>query len=285
MNLVTRYILLIYQVSLMIRDTLEYTVIKPQYDPKIYGQRKNNLAIGMQENQPLTSFLKQNGEVGTKISTQLNEFIEEVYSDESRIVKVEENKVIVDRGLIIQLYDYIVGLHETLSDIINGFVNHSKEEKSYEEELTPLLKYDEVFFRSLAGLTISDEMHRSFVEFNKLMAESKGQPSPQSNFVLNDMKRLVGFFKFVKEHSKIEEEEYTKAYDQTMLAINYMEGSKKLQEGENLKTKLDEVHATWNNLCAKYEPLWRNEYIDLWQQLIEFEKGMQKNNKTDTSVN
>lgn len=280
MNAATRYILGIYQVELMIRDTLEYGIIKQEYNVEFYQQRKVNFNHGLEENSPLSNFLKQNGEVGTKIRAQLEEFQNDVYADESKIVKLIDEKIVVDRGCIIQLYDYIVGLHETLSDIINGFIKHSETDGSAEAELKEMIQADDYFYRSLSGLVIFDEIHRSFGEFNKCMKESKGQANPQTNFILNDLKRLVGFLKFTKEHSKLDNPKYLEAYDKSFLALNYMEGSKKLEEGESILTFIQNAHEAWQACCQDSEGSWRELYVQLWTQLVDYEKNMAKSNNS-----
>ncbi len=274
MNQVSRYILGIYQVSLMVRDTLEYGMVKETYNKDVYLQRKAHINHGLEEGSPLSFFLKNNGEVGEKIRSQLQEFIDDVYGDESNIVKIEDDKVIVDRASIVRLYDYIVGIHETLKDILDGHYTNAEKEGNGEHEVKDLIDADDKFYRSLACLTITDEIHRSFVEFNKTMNEAKGQANPQSNFVLNEIKRYVGFYKFVVTHSKIEDPLFKKATDDTMEVLYYMEGSKKLESGQNLKSMIDALHKTWQDCCAAYEPAWRQLYIKEWQVLIDFEKQM-----------
>ncbi len=279
MNQISRYILGIYQVSLMVRDTLEYGMVKESYSKDIYMQRKAHLQHGLVDGSPLSSFLKNNGETGDKIRSQLEEFIGDIYGDESTIVKVEDDKLIVDRATIVKLYDFVVGIHETLKDILDGHYSNANKEGNAESEIKALIDADDKFYRSLACLTITDEIHRSFVEFNKTMAEAKGQKNPQSNFVLNEIKRYVGFYKFVTTHSKIEDTDFIKATEQTMEVLYYMEGSKKLEPGQSLKEMIDALHRSWQNLCATYEPNWRQLYIKEWQSLIEFEKKLFEANK------
>ena len=67
MNNATRFIMGIYQVSLMVRDTLEYVQGRPEHDINFYNQRKQIILHGLEDNSPLSHFLSQNGEVGEKI--------------------------------------------------------------------------------------------------------------------------------------------------------------------------------------------------------------------------
>ena len=131
MNNATRFIMGIYQVSLMVRDTLEYVQGRPEHDINFYNQRKQIILHGLEDNSPLSHFLSQNGEVGEKIKTNLHDFVEFAYSDESTYLTVENGKLIVDHAQDLKALDYIVGLRETLMDIIKKFVEKTKEDGTY----------------------------------------------------------------------------------------------------------------------------------------------------------
>ena len=206
MNQTTRFVMGIYQVSLMIRDALEYIQNKETFDLNVYKQRKQFIEHGLIESAPLSRFLSQNGEVGKNIRNNLNDFVDAVYGDDSTIVSIDGEKVVSDKGQKLKMLDFIVGLHETLQDVMKGFINQSKNDNTYEEELDTFLKYDEKFFRSLLCINLVDQIHALFLDFNKAMQQSKGEPGPATNFILNDLKRVVGFLKFENEHADKEDE-------------------------------------------------------------------------------
>ena len=67
MNATTRYVIDIYQVSVIIRDTLEYLVPrKDGYKVEVYNQRKNIIKIALSKNHALDRFLTENKETGEK---------------------------------------------------------------------------------------------------------------------------------------------------------------------------------------------------------------------------
>ena len=278
MNDTTRFIMGIYQVSLMVRDTLEYVQGRPEHDLRVYKQRKEIIKHGLEANSPLSHFLNQNGEVGEKIKTNLNEFVEFAYSDDSTYVQVENDKIIVDHAQDLKAIDYVVGLYETLSDIMKKFVEKAKEDDKCEEKLEELIKVGEAFYRVLISLIIFDKTHASFVEFNKAMHENGGKQSPQSNFVINDMKKLVGYTKFVNDHSNKEDAEYQAVYQNHFTCLNYMEGSKPLPNDNGMKGEIDKVHDEYVRLVASRELPWRNIYSSLWNELVGYEQGLRKAN-------
>ena len=273
MNQTTRFVMGIYQVSLMIRDALEYIQNKETFDLNVYKQRKQFIEHGLIESAPLSRFLSQNGEVGKSIRKNLNDFVDAVYGDDSTIVSIDGEKVVSDKGQKLKMLDFIVGLHETLQDVMKGFINQSKNDNTYEEELDTFLKYDEKFFRSLLCINLVDQIHALFLDFNKAMQQSKGEPGPATNFILNDLKRVVGFLKFENEHADKEDEGFKKAYDASFLMLQYMEGSKKAEdEGTTIKDQIVEARKLWQVEIGKNEPEWRTRYQILWDKLVAFEQ-------------
>ena len=273
MNQTTRFVMGIYQVSLMIRDALEYIQNKESFDLNVYKQRKQFIEHGLIESAPLSRFLSQNGDVGKNIRNNLNDFVDAVYGDESTIVSIDGDKVVSDKGQKLKMLDFIVGLHETLQDVMKGFINQSKNDNTYEEELDTFLKYDEKFFRSLLCINLVDQIHALFLDFNKAMQQSKGEPGPATNFILNDLKRVVGFLKFENEHADKEDEGFKKAYDASFLMLQYMEGSKKAEdEGTTIKDQIVEARKLWQVEIGKNEPEWRTRYQILWDKLVAFEQ-------------
>ena len=273
MNQTTRFVMGIYQVSLMIRDALEYIQNKETFDLNVYKQRKQFIEHGLIESAPLSRFLSQNGDVGKNIRNNLNDFVDAVYGDDSTIVSIDGEKVVSDKGQKLKMLDFIVGLHETLQDVMKGFINQSKNDNTYEEELDTFLKYDEKFFRSLLCINLVDQIHALFLDFNKAMQQSKGEPGPATNFILNDLKRVVGFLKFENEHADKEDEGFKKAYDASFLMLQYMEGSKKAEDkGTTIKDQIVEARKLWQVEIGKNEPEWRTRYQILWDKLVAFEQ-------------
>ena len=75
MNQTTRYVMDIYQVGVIIRDTLEYLVTKKDgYRVDVYKQRRAVFETALNEKHALSRFLKENNETGEKIRTNIQDF-------------------------------------------------------------------------------------------------------------------------------------------------------------------------------------------------------------------
>lgn len=275
MNQTTRYVMDIYQVSVIIRDTLEYVIPKNEgYRTDIYKQRKQIIQTALNERHALSRFLAENKEAGEKIRQNITDFYDLIYGDESRAVFLENEKVIVDTGYTTQLLDYVVGLHETLNDICNGFVKFAKDNNAYEEQLENLIAKENAFYRCVSSMVITDQIHRLFVEFNKAMHESKGENTPTSNFISNDLRKNIGFFKFVEEHANYDDDIYKLAVSKTKFVIDCMGGKEKIDEtGEGLRKEILNLHELWMKTVVLTEAEWKNAYQAIVQDLINYDKA------------
>ncbi len=119
-------------------------------------------------------------------------------------------------------------------------------------------------------------MHRLFVEFNKTMQEAKGKENAQSNFVVSDLKKVIGYYNFVQEHSKIEFEKYKHAVESSKHVINCMLGQEKPAEGSNLQKEIVALREEWVMVCQISEVDWNYSYKQIIQDVTELETKMRE---------
>ena len=273
MNEITHFIFSIYNFNLMIKDTLEYTIPdRKELKVAIYEQRKNTLNGMLNQPSPVRHFLDQNAETGKKIEENLKEFIEEVYGDNSTILHVSGEELRVDHAQHMAIYNYVVGLHETFNDILHGYLNFAKSQQKDEDNLARMIDKDDDMYRVMAYMTIFNDVEKSFIEFNQAMTETKGQPSPQSNFILNDLKRLIGFLKFVRAHYKGNDKDMIHMMDQVEFVFSLMEGKGTLPEGKKLGMVFEDTKKEIQMLMGKTEQAWRQEFMGVYQEVIQYEK-------------
>ena len=60
-----------------------------------------------------------------------------------------------------------------------------------------------MYFRSLSYFAITIDIVEKFNEFQTAFRESKGQPSPASNFINEEIGKLVGILGFIKNIRKL----------------------------------------------------------------------------------
>ena len=268
MNNFSLYTFRLYHYLLTTRDTLEYS-IKRDHNIEIYNSRKAILNDNLQEGTPFGDFLKNNGETGDKIREKVQEFIDQTYSDNSTIIIPTGDKVRVDTAQIVTLYDMTVGLVETMRDIIYQYVSYGMTNQDPNAKIDPmivqLVDADEKMYRVVLSMLVMRSFQESFAEFQKVMNESQGKPTPQSNFIVqNELVKMAGFLRFSRQHARCTDNETLDLLDDTLKVIEMTEGRRQRPDNKPFKDIFDDLNTRLNNLTAKHEAAWK----DIYQKVV-----------------
>ena len=281
MNQTSHYIFSLYHYLLNLRDTLEYTIDR-EHQENLYNQRKTVLTDGLKESAPLGNFFKNNPEQGEKLTASLNEFVEEVYGENSTILKLSEGKIRVDHTQHIKLFDTVCGLQESIRDIVYGYLGYSAQNNDSEAIITDLVAADDRLYRPVFVMLAMRELEKSFGEFQKVMSESQGKPTPQSNFIVqNEIQVLSRSIRFTIQHHHCVENEIMDVMDLTNAVIEMIEGRRERRDNKPFKDIFEDLNAKLNALVVKYEPLWRETFQKAINEAIAFS---QKNNNQDDNT-
>ena len=265
MNNFSLYTFRLYHYLLTIRDTLEYS-IKRDHSIEIYNNRKKILEENLNEGTPFGDFLKNNGEAGDKIKEKINAFLSEVYSENSTILMPAGDKVRVDYAQMVTLFDMTVGLTETMRDIVFQYISYGMKNKEIDTLLVKLMDEDERMYRVVLAMLAMRVFEESFAEFQKVMNESQGKPTPQSNFIVqNELAKLTGFQRFSRQHAHCTDNETLDLLDETLRVLEMTEGRRQRPDGKGFKEIFDDLNKKLNEATAKNEGAWKATY----QKVIE----------------
>ena len=280
MNQTSHYIFNLYHYLLNLRDTLEYTIDR-EHKEELFNQRKRILTQGLNENAPLGNFFKNNEEQGEKLTASLKEFIDEFYGDDSTICRVSEGKVRVDHTQHIKLFDTLCGLQESIRDIIYGYLGYANQTKELEPFIKELVDADDRLFRPVFVMLAMREFQKSFSEFQKVMNESQGKPTPQSNYIVqNEITILARNIRFVIQHHHCIETDIMEVMDWVNAVIEMTEGRRERKDGKSFKDLFEDLNAKLNGLVVKYEELWRKAFQAAVQEEVAFnQKASEENPK------
>ena len=260
MNNFSLYTFRLYHYLLTLRDTLEYT-IKREHKVEVYENRKKILKENLEEGTPFGDFLKNNGETGDKIREKVSQFIEDLYSENSTILTPSGDTVRVDFAQAVTLFDMVVGLTETLRDIVYQYIAYGQNNKEIDPMIVGLVSDDERMYRVVLSMLIMRTFQESFAEFQKVMGESQGKPTPQSNFIVqNELMKLSGFLRFSRQHTRATDNETLDLLDETLKVIEMTEGRRPRPDNKGFKEIFDDLNAKLNNTAAKFENIWKNTY-------------------------
>ena len=254
----------------VIRGTLEYAIRKDTYDKKFYDLRKREVMAEIENQTPLKVCLDNSGEQGEKVIAQIKEFYNTIYGEESTIVRDREEGIAVDHAQNIAILEAVVSLHETVNDIVNAHVNGAMQANQYEPEvLTQVLKIDELYYRGFAFRLLLDELDFLFAEYNKARQEAKGEVTPQSNFIQNDLTKVVNLCGATRQKSRITSTDYYEVVDPLFALIEMTSGRRDLPAGKNFGHVITELKKTVIDHLIRWENEWKGCYIPFMNQFIE----------------
>ena len=279
MNQKTHYALSFYHLGLSIRDTLEYVQNRPLYPVNVFNAKKATFEMALKENSPFIAFCGQNGEVGGKIKEQLKDMYDTCYGEDKTFITIEGEKVIPDHAQNLKVLDYVLPLKQSLVNILRAYIQDLKKDGSFEETTEEIVELEDRFYRSIVSMILADLLFNvHFVEFNKAMQESKGQETPQSNFCVNDIKKVIGMYNFVKQNV-VNFPEFEECDKQMQFGFELISGQKQVPAGSSFPAEFNKIIASWYGLVAKIEPVWREKHQAIWAQLVAYEQEQMKLNE------
>ena len=270
LNATNQYIFNIYHYLLNLRDTMEYTIDR-EHKKELYENRKNVLVSGLAPNSALGNFLENNKEQGDKIKAKIQEVIDDLYSENSTVIKVtEDGQLRVDHTQHIKIFDEVVGIQESVRDILYGYMNYARQQNAYDEEMGKLVALDEKMTRTILAMLIMRDFEKSFGEFQKVMGESNGQPTPQSNFIVqNEISKMANLMRFSRQHCHCTDNETLDLLDDVNKVIEMTEGRRDRRDNKPFSDFFNDINGRLQEHVAKLEPQWKEVYEKLFREMVE----------------
>ena len=269
MNNFSLYTFRLYHYLLTLRDTMEYS-IKRDHKVEVYENRKKILTENLEEGTPFGDFLKNNGEAGDKIREKIQQFLENLYSEQSTILVPSGENLRVDVGQMVTLFDMTVGLTETLRDIVYQYIAYGQNNKEIDPMIVGLVADDERMYRVVLSMLVMRNFEESFAEFQKVMAESQGKATPQSNFIVqNELVKYSGFLRFSRQHTRATDNETLDLLDETLKVIEMTEGRRQRPDNKGFKEIFEDLNNKLNSTAAKFEGVWKQTYTRVVQEVTK----------------
>lgn len=263
MNNYTAAIASFIRYDMIVFNTLEYAMKKDKYDVQAYKARKEIIRNELEQNTPLHACLTNSGEAGEKLTKKINELLDVVYGDESTIVKLSQdgNELHVDYSQCVTVFEHVLPVHEELRKIIEAhMVGARKEDKMDEPTYDDVIIKGEYFYRGMVNMLLLDQFDHLFAEYNKARNEAKGAITPQSNFIQNDISRVVSLFHFVRNNAVARSAEYYEVIDPLFALIEMTGGRRDLPQGKNFGEVFTKVKKLAREHANKWEVAWKPVY-------------------------
>ena len=276
MNNYTAAIASFIRYDVVVFNTLEYSMKKESYDVNAFKARREIIKNELEQNTPLKNCLDNSGDAGKKLREKLEELLDVVYGENSTIVKLgkDETELRVDFSQALTVMELVLPIHEELRKIVEAHVAAAQKAEKYDEPSYPsVIAAEELFYRGLVNMLMLNQLDLLFAEYNKARAEAKGAITPQSNFIQNDINKLVGLFNFVRANAVARSAEYYEVIDPLFALIEMTSGRRDLPAGKNFGQVFTEV----KKISQEHTMKWENAWKPIYEEFIKhFSEGVQQ---------
>lgn len=268
MNNVSEVITTLIHYNVVLRDSLEYCLKKETYDVRAYKEKKRSVLVEIEQNTPLKSILDHSGENGEKLLKAIREFYDNVYGDESTIIKLADDGLRVDHAQHLAIYEGAITIHNNVEAMIIGIERDAKSKNIDVAEASKVNQAENRLYCGVSFMTLVGDLAKLFGDYNQARREAKGAESPSSRFIGQDIAKLIGYVNAVKANSHLTDNAYKKMEDQVVDLCEMMTGRRDLPAGQNFGDVIKATQTTIGEYVRTVEPEFRSLYIPLINELI-----------------
>ena len=276
MNNTSQCIFDISHVLRTIRDTMEL-VLPNQIKVEVFEQRKAVLKTVLDSKSFLGKFIADNEEKLKDFKAKYEEFVEDIYGDDSSITTKADGLIRVDHAQNIKILQSVVYISETIRDIMYSHVSFAKSKQLDEEAIVKHVENDERFDRIIKDFLLIQEYQKSFMEFQKVMGESKGKPTPQSNFIVqNELNVVATMIRFNRDHCHALENKIWDVLDDSIELIQSCEGRRERRDGKPFPELFSNLVKEIGEKVNEYGPIYNQSYQENLKDMLDTIKANQE---------
>ena len=146
-------------------------------------------------------------------------FYEEVYGEGSTILKAAEDGLRVDHAQHLAIFKGVLPIHENIEGMVRGIIADAKKNNPNVDlaqvENVDLL--EERMYRTVAYLTLTNQLIKLFSDYNQARREAKGEESAASKFIGNDINEVIGDLNMVRANSRITDARFMGVQDKVFM--------------------------------------------------------------------
>ena len=269
MNQTSVVITTLLHYSVQVRDTLEYCLRKDTYDTNLFKEKKRSILVEVDQHTPLKNIIDNSGENGEKLEKAIRDFYAEVYGDDSTILHLAEDGLRVDHAQHPAIYKHVLPIHENVNAMILGILRDAKTKNVDVAQVEEVANSEEAMYRGVAFLTLVQDLNRFFDEYNKARNEAKGEETPASRFIGQDISGMIQNINFVRGNAKLTDAVYKNMEDKVVALCEYMTGRRDLPSGKRFPDVMRETVETINLFVRDAEAKFRSVYPAIINALLE----------------
>ena len=269
MNQASQVLTTLIHYNVAVRDTLEYCLVKEKYDENLFKEKKRSVLVEVNEHTPLKDIIDHSGENGEKLEKAIRDFYDEVYGDESTILKLADDGLRVDHNQHLAIYRHVLPIHENVTSMIRGIINDAHAKNIDVAEAEKVQAANDRMFRAVAYMTLVSDLNKLFNEYNQARNDAKGEETPASKFISNDIGTVIQNINFVRSNARETDSVYKNMEDKINGLMENMTGRRDLPVGKKSPDVMRETAETINLYVRDAEAAFRACYPQLIQALLD----------------
>lgn len=277
MNQISEVITTLIHYGVAVRDTLEYCIRKDTYEVPLYKEKKRSVLVEVDQHTPLKDIIDHSGENGEKLEKAIRDFYEEIYGDKSTIITLAteagedgatKEVIRVDHNQHLAIYKHVLPVYENINAMTKGVINDGHQKNLDVAEAEKVYKSADAMYRAVAFLTLVNDLNRLFNEYNQARNEAKGEETPASKFIGNDISQIIQNIRFVEANAGLTDAIYKNMEDKVNALMEMMTGRRDLPAGKKFPEVMKEAVETINLYVRDAEAAFRAGYGPLIQALL-----------------
>ncbi len=272
MNQISEVLATLEHYKVAVRDTLEYTLTKDNYDVAAFNEKKRSILIELEQPTPLKSIIDNSGENGQKLEKLIRDFYEQVYGEHSTILKAAEDGLRVDHAQHIAIFKGVIPIHENIEAMVKGILADAHKNNVDVQNAEAVDKAEERLYRAVAYLSLTNQLIKLFGDYNQARREAKGEETAASRFIGNDINQIIQLLQTVRANSNLTDERYMGVQDKVFTLVEYMTGRRDLPMGKGFGEAIRETQDAINGFVREVEPAFRDLYVPFINELVEAAK-------------
>ena len=268
MNQISEVMATLIHYKVVVRDTMEYTLNKPEYDTNLFNEKKRSILVELNEPTPLRSIIDNSAETGKKFEELVRNWYDEVYGDNSTILKLADDGLRVDHAQHLAIFKGVIPVHENVEAMIQGIIADAHNRNLDVKAAQEVDLAEERLYRAVAFMTLTNELVKLFGDYNQARREANGEETAASKFIGNDISVVINLLSQVRANAKLTDNTYMTVQDKVFDLVEHMTGRRDLPAGKNFGQVINETQQAIGNYVKEVEPAFRTVYVPLINELV-----------------
>lgn len=260
-----------------LRDMLEYCVNANKHSVSAFEIRKKTLNSIFDKSTLLGHFFDFNKdkEPIAKFLERYKEFLDNVLvlDKPNGVLRAEKDNIIVDHAQINDIISGVINAGDMIRYVLYFRVDQIKKDNLYEKEIEEFIEVEEKFDCALKTFILLQYFYNAFMELQKSLNESKGEKTPQGNFIIdNDIKPLSSYINLICRTTRAKDAETRDLLEENMTFIDICNGRREIDDMNKIPSLFNQQIDAFRAYLNKYGPMYDKMFADRYNEVAKIFK-------------